>query len=161
MRKITALTLFVAALTTGHVLLPVSLAADDAETIESCIRTQSQSQQSTYECIGRASRSCMEKPGGDTTAGMSQCLTSETAVWDQMLNDDYQKLLAALSEKGADQTRKAQRLWVQMRDVDCELAYVIYEGGTIARPTAANCRLDRTATRALQIRQWRELANYE
>lgn len=161
MPKIFSCAVFVAVLAVGHFLITVPVAADDAAIIAACIEAQNQAQQSTYDCIGRSSQSCMEQPGGDTTLGMSQCLSGETAIWDQMLNDEYQKLIAALSEKGATQARKAQRLWIQMRDTDCELAYIIYEGGTIATPTAASCILDRTGTRTLQLRHWRQLANFE
>jgi uncharacterized protein YecT (DUF1311 family) len=57
-----------------------------------------------------------------------------------------------------EKVRAAQRSWLKTRDADCGVPYEIYEGGTMAQPIAASCALNQTAMRALQMRDWREMA---
>lgn len=77
----------------------------------------------------------------------------ETVIWDEMLNRAYGELRASLSKEGAAKLKSMQRLWIKWRDVKCEMPYLIYEGGTIASPVAAQCVLRATAIRAIELRQ--------
>ena len=74
----------------------------------------------------------------------------ELAQLDKRLNAAYQRALKeAQSDKQRDQLRKAQRLWIQYRDANCEY-YELYEG-TIARIYGGVCMLDLTRTRAEEL----------
>ncbi len=57
--------------------------------------------------------------------------------------------------------RQAERAWIAARDADCRVPYDIYEGGSMARLDSANCVLDHTAERVLQLRTWHEMAKPE
>jgi uncharacterized protein YecT (DUF1311 family) len=92
---------------------------------------------------------------------MVQCVDGETTVWDALLNADYQRLLGDVPSKAADAVREAQRAWIALRDADCKVPYDIYEGGSMARLDAANCMLDHTAERVLQLRTWHQMAHPE
>jgi uncharacterized protein YecT (DUF1311 family) len=131
-------------------------AADDATTIETCLKAERDAGHGGFACIGRIAKPCMKTPGGETTVGMIQCQARETQVWDTMLNSQYQQLMAVLEGKSADKIRAAQRAWIIMRDGDCALPYDTFEGGTIAGVIAAGCMLDHTAMRALQVQDLRE-----
>ncbi|MCZ7593480.1 MAG: DUF1311 domain-containing protein [Hyphomicrobium sp.] len=89
--------------------------------------------------------------------GMVDCINRETKIWDNLLNDEYGRLMKMLSAKAAEDVRKAQRIWITSRDADCAVPYEIFEGGTMAQPIAANCVLAHTANRMMQVRSWLEM----
>ena len=82
-------------------------------------------------------------------------------MWDGLLNADYQSLLGLLEDKAAESVRKAQRAWIAARDADCRVPDDIYAGGTMASLDSANCMLDHTAARVLQLGTWRDMAQPE
>jgi uncharacterized protein YecT (DUF1311 family) len=87
------------------------------------------------------------------TADLVKCLNDATAKWDKRLNEAYQE---AVNDKEApakqrEQLRKAQRLWVQYRDANCD--YYALGEGTIARVNAASCLFDMTKARAKELEE--------
>ena len=116
-------------------------------------------------CLGEASGQCQEQPGGYTTVGMSDCISSETAEWDAILNEEYKATQAVLAERDAegrsdildrtDSLRDAQRAWIAFRDADCTARYAIWQDGTIRTIVGANCHLTMTAARAIALRDMR------
>jgi uncharacterized protein YecT (DUF1311 family) len=92
---------------------------------------------------------------------MVACHDRETKVWDDLLNAEYRRLLALTEGQTKDDIVKAQRQWVGLRDMDCAIPYALFEGGTMAQPIGANCVLENTAERMLQVRAWREMIQPE
>lgn len=91
-----------------------------------------------------------KKECGSSTYEIVECQKAELAQLDKRLNVAYQRALKeAQSDKQRDQLRKAQRLWIQYRDANCEY-YELYEG-TIARIYGGVCMLDLTRTRAEEL----------
>jgi|JRHI01.1.fsa_nt_gi uncharacterized protein YecT (DUF1311 family) len=136
-------------------------AADDAGKIKACLKTEHDAGRSGRDCIGSVSDPCLQKPGNETTQSMVECVDGETQIWDELLNADYQRLLGSLEGKAAESVRQAERAWIAARDADCKVPYDIYEGGTMARLDGANCVLDHTATRVLQLHVWQDMAKPE
>jgi len=116
-------------------------------------------------CLGQASNQCQQQPGGSTTVGMVECITSETAAWDVILNEEYQATQAMLAQQDAegrsdimdrtDALRTAQRAWIAFRDADCAARYAIWQDGTIRSIVGANCHLTMTASRTIELRDMR------
>jgi uncharacterized protein YecT (DUF1311 family) len=108
------------------------------------------------DCIGDAANACQSQPDGDTTLGISSCLQGEAQVWDDILNAQYKGVRADLLEQGgtplADQLLDAQRAWIAFRDADCGLVYSVWADGSIRTVMASSCYLDKTAQRALELR---------
>jgi uncharacterized protein YecT (DUF1311 family) len=115
------------------------------------------------DCLGAAANACQDQDGGSTTIGMTECIMAETAVWDDMLNEEYTRLQRNFSARGwaggavtneelKIALRDAQRAWIAYRDADCGLRYKVWEGGTIRGVVAANCEMTMTASRALDLR---------
>jgi uncharacterized protein YecT (DUF1311 family) len=140
---------------------PAPAIADDAETIAACLKSETEAGRNGYDCIGSIAKSCMNAPGGDTTAGMVQCSDRETKVWDAMLNTEYKALVGKLDSAGTDKLRDAQRAWITMRDGDCSVYSQIFTNGSMARVVASGCMSDRRATRALQLRDLREAHDFD
>ncbi len=85
-----------------------------------------------------------------STYEIVECLKGKIAQWDKRLNIAYQQALKdAVSPKQAEQLRKAQRLWVQYRDANCE--YYALGEGTIARIETGYCSLELTQARAKEL----------
>ncbi|MEJ6401615.1 lysozyme inhibitor LprI family protein [Yoonia sp. 2307UL14-13] len=119
------------------------------------------------DCLGQASNACQAQDGGSTTQGIAACISAETAVWDALLNEEYQALRAhfsgvqgggtdATTDELLDYLRGAQRAWIAFRDADCDLRYTQYQGGAIRSIVGANCRMTKTASRALELRDMRQ-----
>jgi uncharacterized protein YecT (DUF1311 family) len=151
-------------------IAPDARAASDADVITTCLQTEASGGRNYHACVGRLTGSCVGNPPTQSDLEMAECARRETAVWDDILNDEYKHLMDVLKGKAADSVRQAQRLWVEMRDIDCrvpvEMAQGVAasegdevpEGGTSARLDANQCMLDHTADRAIQMRDWRETA---
>ncbi|OWY17053.1 hypothetical protein B6V73_09400 [Thioclava sp. JM3] len=107
-------------------------------------------------CIGEAAAACQDEPGGATTLGISACLQGEAQVWDDIAKSQYKAARARLLEQGgtdlANMLLDAQSAWGQYRDADCGLLYEIWKDGTIRTVVASQCYLERTAQRALELR---------
>lgn len=131
----------------------------DMETITSCLKAEQDAGRDARSCVGVISKPCMEQPGGDSTVGMTMCFDRETKAWDDLLNIEYQKLLGTLDPNAVIKVRTAQRAWIASRDADCAVPYGLFEGGTIAQPMSVECMQDATATRTLQLREWRQLTD--
>lgn len=119
-------------------------------------------ERATYQqCIGMASNACQdETPQSQTTIGMVECTTRETAWWDERLNRSYKTLKDHFPAEEFDALRKAQRAWVQYRDANCQFEYFYWREGTIRSVFGASCYLQMTAERALDLESyvgWTEL----
>ena len=110
------------------------------------------------DCIGVAARACHSVPGMDTTMGIGDCLMAEQAEWDEILNREYQETRKHLLDSEVPDTRlrDAQRAWITLRDADCDVAGERYGGGSLRIIAYANCQLDHTARRALDLKNMRE-----
>lgn len=115
------------------------------------------------ECLGSASDRCQLQDGGSTTIGITDCIMSENAAWDGLLNEAYKSLRATWADRegGAGglsgdelnaSLRDAQRAWIAFRDAECNLQYDRYRGGTIRSIVGANCLMVMTASRAIVLR---------
>ena len=103
-------------------------------------------------CIGAASGTCMEQPGGYSTQGMSACTSAETELWDGYLNREYKARMAEITPDQKTALRDAQRAWIAFRDADCGLQYQMCIDGTMRSNIYTGCMLDMTARRALALR---------
>lgn len=133
---------------------------DDAELLKACMFHAPDTER--HLCIGNLSRTCQETPGGGSTIGIVECVSSEEKAWDHLLNiywkdlrewsrdideDIAEQKLTAPS--AADTLLDSQRAWIKHRDAECTFRWLPYAGGTIRGPIAAQCMLEMTAARVL------------
>lgn len=120
-------------------------------------------------CVGRMASVCMEQEGGQTTLGMSSCLSAEAEVWDDYLNAEYRAtrdwMKAADAEEAgffpefavrAEKLLEAQRAWIAFRDAECALDYAEWGAGSMRTIAYADCMLQMTAERTMELRDMRE-----
>lgn len=76
-------------------------------------------------------------------AGAEDTRNSELAHYDKELNEVFGKLIQQLGPKEQQKLRAAQRAWLQMRDLDCEWAFV----------DNRDCLIDRTINRTTELKK--------
>ncbi|WP_127109784.1 lysozyme inhibitor LprI family protein [Pararhodobacter zhoushanensis] len=122
-------------------------------------------------CIGVGSGACMDgAPGGQSTVGMMSCLLAERDAWDVLLNEEYQSARTAARQMDAaeqpanpefavraDRLRDAQRAWIAFRDANCAMEYAVWGGGSMRQITGADCQMQMTAERTIQLRSLRQM----
>lgn len=142
------------------------MTSEDEILMQQCIETVHDIQRdgdqnvSMRECIGAASRVCMEAPEGQTTIGMADCTMRENQWWDNYLNMLYSDLKASLTEEQFTALRTAQRNWITYRDTKCDFEYTYWQEGTIRTTIYTGCILDTTATRAIELAGYVDWMNY-
>jgi uncharacterized protein YecT (DUF1311 family) len=115
-----------------------------SEILESCLSEARDQNAPAYPCIGRLSRPCLERTENQTTLGMERCFQVEGDGWDVLLNRYYRL-------RSNPDWRRAQRAWITYRDAKCAYWFVHYEGGSMARWLAAQCRMEETARRTFDL----------
>jgi uncharacterized protein YecT (DUF1311 family) len=78
---------------------------------------------------------------------LQECLRAEFSKIDKELNAAYAKLRGELNKEALVLLTKAQRLWVSLRDADCELDAESYKGGSGYQAIYIQCQIDRTRQR--------------
>ena len=121
-------------------------------------------------CMGEMATLCMEtEDGGQTTLGMTSCLSAEAGVWDGFLNAEYQATRAWAEAADTDEAvyfpefavrveklTEAQRAWITFRDAECALDYAEWGSGSMRNIAYADCLLQMTAERTIEMRRMRE-----
>jgi len=116
-------------------------------------------------CLGRTAEACMAREAdGETTQGSVRCLSAETEIWDDKLNEEY-KLTRAFyagmdtSDGGerVDALLTAQRAWIAFRDAECAMEYAAWGAGSIRSIAGADCLMSVTAERTDRLIELRDL----
>jgi uncharacterized protein YecT (DUF1311 family) len=140
-------------------MAPMSVVAQDfpvdAGQVEACFDSQAFDAPEAA-CIGEAAAICSDTTDqGQTTLGLSQCMMSEAAAWDALLNREYKALRAKYETEPElrQQLQTAQRAWIAFRDADCGFAYAVWGNGSMRQIGGADCRLRHTARRTLELKK--------
>jgi uncharacterized protein YecT (DUF1311 family) len=111
-------------------------------------------------CVGEAAARCQAQPGGDTTLGMAECLTAEAQAWQGLLEESLTAKARELGQINPEleaQLTEAQSAWEAYRDAECGLRYAVWIAGSIRTIIAADCHLQKTAARALEVARLGEM----
>jgi uncharacterized protein YecT (DUF1311 family) len=84
-----------------------------------------------------------------STPDIVACVTVKTKLADLALNNAYSALASGLAPSRKETLRKAERLWLQFRDANCQ--FYGSTAGTIARVQAVECLRAMTLTRAHEL----------
>lgn len=78
---------------------------------------------------------------------LEACLADEFLLADRELNATYSRLRGGLSLEGKVLLTKAQRIWVSLRDADCEVDAESHKGGSGYQSVLIQCQIDKTQQR--------------
>lgn len=119
------------------------------EGMETCLADKKPLLTHGYACIGQFSAACLKHAENQTTIGMERCYLDEYQAWDVLLNRHYKD-----RPKGAarHELQQVQRAWLAYREKKCAYFQVHYAGGSMARWLGAQCMMDTTARRAIELR---------
>lgn len=100
-----------------------------------------------------------EVPCGETgtQAEANACARQEYQKADAEMNKVYGRLMTELADyKGDDQQKlqRAQALWLQYRDANCESESSIYQGGSIRPAVYNSCLASVTRERARRLNEF-------
>ncbi len=93
---------------------------------------------------------CTNRPETKSAAATANCYRIETAIWDDLLNENYKKLLATLDDDQIAKLRAMQRAWIAYRDTTCHFYWDKIQG-TMAQSMASACEARETARRAVLL----------
>src|ERR1700733_66082 len=93
---------------------------------------------------------CTNKPSHGSNAATADCYRTETAIWDDLLNENYKKLLGRLDDDQTAKLRAMQRAWIAYRDTTCNFYWDKIQG-TMAGPMGSACEARETARRAVLL----------
>jgi uncharacterized protein YecT (DUF1311 family) len=82
-----------------------------------------------------------------------ECLSAELSVADGELNATYGKLRGGMDKETLDLLTKAQKLWISLRDADCELEAEAYKGGTAYQAIYLQCQINKTKQRTSEFKK--------
>ncbi|MCU0883595.1 MAG: lysozyme inhibitor LprI family protein [Beijerinckiaceae bacterium] len=119
------------------------------EGIETCLADKKPLLTLGYQCIGQFSAACLKHGENQTTVGMERCYLDEFRAWDVLLNRHYRDRPQG---PGGAAMQQVQRAWITYRDRKCAYFHVHYAGGSMARWLGAQCMMDTTARRAIELR---------
>lgn len=146
----------------GHASDPKDQPAEEApisyKTVEECLDSQATEGDDPLICVGVISRACLDALTDRTAVAQSECIGKELAEWNTLLDAELAIFKKAITDsKKAEAFNAAQSLWRQSTDVNCGLADVFLDGGTMARIIGPDCALQETGWRVLSLRGLRAL----
>jgi uncharacterized protein YecT (DUF1311 family) len=121
--------------------------AKDVAIIQGCLKQSGNDTIKRESCVGLIAIPCLDSDKTNSTVDMVECSTRERAVWDDILNESYRRLRAALDDKQKTALRDAQRAWIVSRDKSCAFYYEYFQG-TMANPMVSFCMNKETGKRA-------------
>ncbi|MCQ8242010.1 lysozyme inhibitor LprI family protein [Rhizosaccharibacter radicis] len=102
--------------------------------------------------LGTASARAEECAKAVSTMDIVQCQTGLLATADRTLNETYKKAIGSLPDDQGKKLQKAERLWIQFRDADCDVFYG-KDTGTLSSVEAGRCMIDRSRQRDRDLKQ--------
>jgi uncharacterized protein YecT (DUF1311 family) len=143
--------LIVAAAMPGHAQSRKPTAAEVTAVRNCAAKNQDEPDKGEQECLFKlVGDPCIDKLAAAGDAMMADCYYIEDAIWDDLLNENYKKLLAELDPKQTDKAKAMQRDWMAYRDSTC-LFYDDKIRGTMAITMRATCITRETARRAMLL----------
>ncbi|MBY0564887.1 MAG: DUF1311 domain-containing protein [Hyphomonadaceae bacterium] len=149
-----SLILLIASLFVAACATPVGAQEDvspAASSLEACLAAAFAEERELATCMGVISGPCIDEPGGETTVGTRECLATERAQW-QALVDEYVRRLKADATPNALAALEAYvAAHDEWRDARCAYARTLYEGGSLAQVVSAACLRNATAEFAIDL----------
>jgi len=93
---------------------------------------------------------CIGDVGAAPDRKLADCYEIEGSIWDDLLNQNYKRLLDTLDDEQAVKARAMQRAWIAYRDTTCQFYWDKIQG-TMANHMKAACVARESARRAMPL----------
>jgi uncharacterized protein YecT (DUF1311 family) len=93
---------------------------------------------------------CTNEPSHSSDAATADCYRTETAIWDDLLNENFKKLRGTLDDDQTAKLRDMQRAWIAYRDTTCNFYWDKIQG-SMANMMISACVARETARRAVLL----------
>ena len=115
-----------------------------------------QQQGETEDPIDQAMTKCLDRPEGQSTQGMVECLGAAYEAWDKALNEAYGGLMDTLDADQKALLKASQRQWIVFRDAESKFlgSLVTPEAGSIMRVVTNQAMTDMVKARVLALRSY-------
>jgi len=133
-------------------LLTKAQIAKAADKIAACLDKQASTHNpKPASCQGLIKSPCDDAIEAGGEAAHATCSDNETAAWDVLLNRQWADLSAGMEQEKFIALKAVQKLWLSYRDAKC--AFLAKDDESMmGYMVAADCRLDETARRTLELR---------
>lgn len=93
---------------------------------------------------------CIGDVGSAADRKLADCYEIEGSIWDDLLNQNYKRLLDMLDDEQTVKARAMQRAWIAYRDTTCQFYWDKIQG-TMANHMKAACVTRESARRAMLL----------
>lgn len=93
---------------------------------------------------------CIGDVGAAPDRKLTDCYEIEGSIWDDLLNQNYKRLLDTLDDEQTVKARAMQRAWIVYRDTTCQFYWDKIQG-TMANYMKAACLTRESARRAMLL----------
>jgi uncharacterized protein YecT (DUF1311 family) len=130
--------------------------AQEVAAIHDCVSKNIDNGKGEQRCLFRlVADRCMGDPGAADWK-RTDCYRIEGSIWDDLLNQNYKRLLDTLDVEQAVKARAMQSAWIAYRDTTCEF-YWHKIRGSMANFMIAACVARESARRAMLLGFFRQL----
>jgi uncharacterized protein YecT (DUF1311 family) len=138
---------------TGHAQTGRKPTAQEVAVIRECAaKYMDDVQEGERRCLfNLVATPCTNTPAGSANLGAADCYRVEWAIWDDLLNENFNGLRDTLDDAQAVKLRDMQRAWIAYRDTTCNF-YNDKIHGSMAIPMGNACAARETARRALLLK---------
>lgn len=123
----------------------------DEIAVRHCLDAVSKAESDARACIGVIADPCLDRPDESTAETTIACMDRETRLWERLLATRYGEFSALLDGESGTHLEEVQEAWNAYRDRRCTLGELLYPEEPMADIWQANCLLDETGRRAIEI----------
>jgi uncharacterized protein YecT (DUF1311 family) len=126
--------------------------AQEVAAIQDCVnKNKDNIDEGERQCLfGLVADRCIGDMGAAPGRKLADCYEIEGPIWDDLLNQNYKRLLDTLDDEQKVKARVMQRAWVAYRDTTCQFYWDKIQG-TMANHMKAACVTRESARRAMLL----------
>ena len=123
--------------------------------IAACVDSERKAGKSGRACIGIVTNSCKAKPDNSHVDDQMECDEREFTLWNLLLKNELAQLEKRLDNEQRQKLQQSQEMWTAYQSADCRLPYAFFDRKH-AEFDGPACTIELKASRALQLRGWRD-----
>jgi uncharacterized protein YecT (DUF1311 family) len=123
--------------------------------LHTCVDAERTAGRSGRVCIGRVTGPCKAKPDNAHREDKIECDEREFVLWSQLVQKEFAALKKQLKPAQQEKLQNSQNLWIKYQSDNCRVPYALFTQ-EMAEFSGPACTIEVKASRALQLRGWRD-----